>query len=70
MKTISEFIFSATAAALLIPATTLAQGAKAGLVSLGCSSKPVLGNPNLDAASSDLYLTPALALARAAAGYQ
>ena len=70
MKTISEFIFSATAAGLLIPATTLAQGARAGLVSLGCSSKPVLGNPNLDAAPSDSYLTPALALARAAAGYQ
>ena len=45
-------------------------GAIAGLVSLGSSSKPVRSSPDLDAAPSDPYLTPALALTRAAAGYQ
>jgi hypothetical protein len=45
-------------------------GAIARLVSLGSSSKPVQSSPDLDVTPSDPYLTPELALVRAAAGYQ
>lgn len=44
--------------------------ASAGLVSLGLSSSSVPNCPDLDVLPSDSSLTPELALARVAAGYQ